>query len=185
MKEDDKLKHRFGTDTGFRVPEGYFDRVFSEIDAKLPEHPGLKPAAPLPRWQRLKPYVYLAAMFGGIWCTMKMVSMMSDSGPEAVSLDNPPEMIAQAMSTPEVVAQVYSSPSVMVIEDEVFDEPVQVSGTMDTESGDGSVADDVASTDEYSDFVNVADIDLEQLQAALNAEDTADYYNDYYYDYYI
>lgn len=172
------MKRRFGTDTGFRVPEGYFDRVFSEIDAKLPEHPGLKAAAPLSRWQRLKPYVYLAAMFGGIWCTMKMVSMMSDAGPEPVSLDNPPEMIAQAMSTPEVVAQVYSSPSVMVIEDEVLDEPVSASETADAESGEGSVADVAAPTDEYSDFVNVADIDLGQLQAALDAEDTAD---DYYY----
>ncbi len=181
MKEEDKLKQRFGTDTGFRVPEGYFDRVFSEIDAKLPEHTGLRAAAPLSRWQRLKPYVYLAAMFGGIWCTMKMVSMMSDTGPEPVSLDNPPEMIAKAMSNPEVVSQVCSSPSVMVIEDEVFEEAAPVSEAVEADSEEASATEEAAPTDEYSDFVNVADIDLGQLQAALDADDTAD---DYYY-YYI
>lgn len=181
MKEEDKLKHRFGTDTGFRVPEGYFDRVFSEIDTQLPEHPGLRPAAPLSRWQRLKPYVYLAAMFGGIWCTMKMVSMMSDTGPEPVSLDNPPEMIAQAMSNPEVVSQVYSTPSVMVIEEDVSDEDAPVSETVDAAPKEEIAGEDASTTEDYSDFVNVADIDLGQLQAALDADDTAD---DYYY-YYI
>lgn len=181
MKEEDKLKHRYGTDTGFRVPEGYFDHVFSEIEAKLPEHPGLKPAAPLSRWQRLKPYVYLAAMFGGIWCTMKMVSMMSETGSEPVSLDNPPELIAQAMSNPEVVSQVCSSPSVMVIEDEVFEEDAPVTEAFDTGSGEEAADEEAIPTEDYSDFVNVADIDLGQLQAALDTDDTAD---DYYY-YYI
>lgn len=178
MKEDDKLKNKFGTDSGFRVPEGYFDRVFSEIETKLPEHPGLKAPAPLSRWQRMKPYVYLAAMFGGIWCTMKMVSMMSNTQPEEVSLDNPPEMIAKAMSTPEVVSQVYSAPTVMVIEDEVYDEAPTDPQTEDTESAEPESA-AAETTDEYSDFISVSDIDLGELQAALDAEDSAD--DEYYY----
>lgn len=181
MKEEDKLKHRCGTDTGFRVPDGYFDHVFSEIDAKLPPHPGLQAPPALSRWQRLKPYVYLAAMFGGIWCTMKMVSMVSDTASEQVSLDNPPELIAQAMSSPEIVSQVCSSPSVMVIDDEAgtYEAEACVSADM-ADIGTETVQEtDMAEEEDYSGFVSVSDIDLGQLQAALYADDKTE--DDYYY----
>ncbi len=178
MKEEDQLRDKFGTETGFRVPDGYFDYIFNEIESRLPEHPGLKTPMPISRWQRLKPYVYLAAMFAGIWCTMKMVSMMSESGQEEVSLSNPPQMIAKAMDTPEVVAQVCSSPSVMVVEN--FEETLTEEAVPGSE--DEIVAEDNAASDNYYDetnFVDVSDVDLDQLQAALAAEDSAE--EDYYY----
>lgn len=179
MKTEDKLKQKFGTDTGFRVPDGYFDHVFTEIDSKLPEHPGLRKRVPLSRWQRIKPYVYLAAMFGGIWCTMKMISMMSDTKQEVISLDNPPELVAQAMETPEVVAQVYSTPSVVLIDDEDI-ESYSYSDNSSSASSDDDDKDapTIEMPSEYTRFVNASDIDLAQLQAALYAEDTDD---DYYY----
>lgn len=178
MKEEDQLRHKFGTETGFRVPDGYFDHIFNEIESRLPEHPGLKTPMPISRWQRLKPYAYLAAMFAGIWCTMKMVSMMSESGQEEVSLSNPPQMIAKAMDSPEVVAQVCSSPSVMVVED--FDESLAedaVPGNEDEDATEDNLASD--NTYDETNFVDVSDVDLNQLQAALAAEDSAE--EDYYY----
>ena len=179
MKEEDKLKQTYGTQTGFRVPDEYFDHVFAEIGSKLPDVPqNSEPISPS-RWQRLKPYIYLAAMFGGIWCTMKMVSMLSGTEPQTVSLDNPPQLVAQAMSTPEVVTQVYSEPSVMLVTDEYSDSYVQADTTTET-SDDTEIAptDDEHADDDYSSFMNIADVDLNQLQAALMEDDSPE---DYYY----
>lgn len=103
MKAEDRLKDKFGQDPGFRVPDGYFDEIFTKISDSLPERKVVKPA-PLTRWQRIKPYVYLAAMFAGIWCMMKMFHMMTTM-PE-VSLDNPPVVVAEALSQPEVMEEI-------------------------------------------------------------------------------
>lgn len=182
MKDGDKLKQKYGTQTGFSVPDGYFDHVFAEIGDKLPSIP--ESAAPVKpsRWQRLKPYVYLAAMFAGIWCTMKMVSMVSNTQPETVSLNNPPELVAQAMESPEVVAQVCSTPSTMVVADDYLtDEYTDAEAVPD--AGDPASGEQAENQEdfesEYSSFVNVEDIDLNQLYAALMEEDSPS--EDYYY----
>ncbi len=63
---------------------------------RLPAYPE-KPKVPeLSRWQRLRPYVYLAAMFCGIWCMMKIFSDVSTrvSGQS----QEVPESIVLAMS---------------------------------------------------------------------------------------
>lgn len=182
MKDGDKLKQKYGTQTGFSVPDGYFDHVFAEIGDKLPALPESAKQVQPSRWQRLKPYVYLAAMFAGIWCTMKLVSMVSNSRPEAVSLDNPPELVAQAMESPEVVAHVYSAPSAMVVADDyLVDEYADKEAAQAT--GDQAVGEQGESQEdfesEYSSFVNVEDIDLNQLYAALMEEDSPS--DDYYY----
>ncbi len=95
MARDTKLREMVGTDPGFRVPDGYFAEAYSKVMANLPEYE----EAPKPRysrWVRMRPYVYLAAMFAGIWCMMQMFHHMSEAG--KVSLDNPPAVVAQAMT---------------------------------------------------------------------------------------
>ena len=94
----DKLKDKFGQDPGFKVPDGYFDEIFTKISDSLPERTIEKPM-PLTMWQRVRPYVYLAAMFAGIWCMMKMFHTMTTM-PD-VSLDNPPQVVAEALAHPE------------------------------------------------------------------------------------
>ena len=44
-------------------------------------------------WQRVKPYVYLAAMFCGIWLMMKVFHTATQ--PMSLSLDNPPEALVE------------------------------------------------------------------------------------------
>lgn len=183
MKEEDKLKQRYGTDTGFRVPDGYFDSVFAKIGSELPEYPEVKTVKSLSRWQRLKPYVYLAAMFGGIWCTMKMVTMITDSQPNQVSLDNPPELVAKAMESPEVLSQVCSTPSAMIVEesgyeDAFVEEEAAAPDSEEAEAVADEVSEEAASEETYSEFIDIEDIDLKQLQAALYAEESEE---DYYY----
>lgn len=98
MNEDKFLKDKFGNSSGWRVPEGYFESLPERVVAALPaEDP--KPVvtfADLSRWQKIKPYVYLAAMFAGIWLMVNMFTRVS--GLETLSLDNPPENIAMIMA---------------------------------------------------------------------------------------
>lgn len=118
MKEEEKLIARFGRKGPWSVPDGYFDSVCVEILDKLPEYPEKPKPVELSRWQRLKPYVYLAAMFAGIWCMMQMFHHASGVG--NLSLDNPPEQIAALMAEP-AVADMYALPS-SVSDDELIDE---------------------------------------------------------------
>lgn len=97
MREEDILKERYGTDPGFRVPEGYFEKLHGEIMDKLPAYPEVERKVELSLWQRLKPYVYLAAMFVGIWLMMNVFHRVSGYG--AFSLDNIPETVAVAMAS--------------------------------------------------------------------------------------
>ncbi len=98
MNEDKYLKDKFGNESPWLVPDDYFDNLPERIVASLPaEDP--EPAvtfSDLSRWQKIKPYVYLAAMFAGIWLMVNMFTRVS--GLETLSLDNPPENIAMIMA---------------------------------------------------------------------------------------
>lgn len=85
---------KVGRRTGYTVPDNYFDSVRSKIMANLPEYQEPK-VEKLSRWRKIQPYLYMAAMFAGIWCMMKMFHMMTTSD---LSLDNPPEVVALAMA---------------------------------------------------------------------------------------
>lgn len=116
MRFEDKLKDRIGTDPGFRLPEGSLETLYVRVSESLPERKERK-APKLTMWQRVKPYVYLAAMFAGIWCTVKMFHLASS--PE-ISLDNPPAMVAEAAY--ELPSFDYGTTvSDLEIEDEVSD----------------------------------------------------------------
>lgn len=108
MKQEDKLLQHYGRDTGFKVPDGYFDSLSRNIAERLPEYPERPKPKPLSTWQKIKPYVYLAAMFAGIWCMMKVFHTMS-SAPGDNMLDNMPENIALVMSSSDHDAIAYAS----------------------------------------------------------------------------
>lgn len=81
---------------GMTVPDGYFEDFAARMTASLPEREWEKPQPKvLPRsmWQKIRPYVYLAAMFMGVWCMMKMFDLMrTDSN--GLSIENNPVMTA-------------------------------------------------------------------------------------------
>ncbi len=113
-KQEDKLIEKYGREGAWRVPEGYFESVYKEIGEKLPPYPELRRHVEMTRWQRLKPYVYLAAMFAGIWLMMKV--FYHASGNVSLSLDNPPEQIAQVMSEPDFADTFFISESLSDLE---------------------------------------------------------------------
>lgn len=74
-KENKDILSKVGKEVGFKVPEGYFDSLADNIVKELPE-PKLTPVTPVTRWQRVRPYVYMAAMFVGMWLMSKVFEGM-------------------------------------------------------------------------------------------------------------
>lgn len=66
MKEEDILLKKLGKENSFKVPDGYFENLTSEVMNKLPEKEKVVfKEEPVSTWTRLKPLLYLAAMFVG------------------------------------------------------------------------------------------------------------------------
>ena len=83
MKEEDNILKKVGTDNSFKVPEGYFENITSEIMGKLPEKEKVTVAVKeATMWTRMKPLLYLAAMFIGAALIIRVVSVNMDSNTE-------------------------------------------------------------------------------------------------------
>lgn len=72
MKEDINLKNKFGTDNHFTVPEDYFKNLVPTIMEQLPEQAPME-IRPISLWDRVKPWVYMAAMFFGLFFSIRTV----------------------------------------------------------------------------------------------------------------
>ncbi|MBR7011841.1 MAG: hypothetical protein IKI10_02990 [Muribaculaceae bacterium] len=77
--EDSTILTKYGKDPGFKVPENYFDDFNKRMVDMLPDVEitpiDVKPTM----WQRVKPLVYMAAMFAGVWCMMSVFSHFGGS----------------------------------------------------------------------------------------------------------
>lgn len=112
MNDEQKISAKFGRQGGFKVPEGFLDDIYARVEAGRGELPEFtRSDMTVGRWQRIRPYVYMAAMFAGIWCMMKVFTIASDNAVRhqeqvalnaTVSLDNPPQLIAEVAVSPEV-----------------------------------------------------------------------------------
>ena len=87
MKQDDStILKKYGKDPGFKVPENYFEDFNKKMAAMLPDVEitpvDIKPTI----WQRVRPLVYLAAMFAGVWCMMSVFNYFNASSNLGVSV---------------------------------------------------------------------------------------------------
>ena len=75
MKEEDNILKKVGTGNAFSVPDGYFEHLTSEVMSQLPEKekPAFKVETPT-RWTRMKPFLYMAAMFIGAFLIIRVGS---------------------------------------------------------------------------------------------------------------
>ena len=75
MKEEDILLKKLGKENSFKVPDGYFENLTSEIMNKLPEKEKVAfKEEPVSTWTRLKPLLYMAAMFVGAALIIRVAS---------------------------------------------------------------------------------------------------------------
>ena len=75
MKQDDStILKKYGKNQGFKVPENYFEDFNKRMTEMLPDVE-ITPVDVKPTmWQRVRPLVYMAAMFAGVWCMMQVFS---------------------------------------------------------------------------------------------------------------
>ena len=97
MKTENDILSKLGNDSGMKVPEGYFADFASRMTKELLAQDFEKEQSPKvlsrSRWQQMRPYIYLAAMFMGIWCMMKMFNLMQPSDTN-LSIENNPVLIS-------------------------------------------------------------------------------------------
>jgi len=83
-REDSTLLTKYGKDSGFKVPENYFEDFNKRMTEMLPEVEitpvDIKPTM----WQRVRPLVYLAAMFAGVWCMMSVFNHFNGTQTDSV-----------------------------------------------------------------------------------------------------
>lgn len=77
--EDSTILNKYGKNPGFKVPENYFADFNKRMAEMLPDVEITPVDAKPTMWQRLKPLVYMAAMFAGVWCMMSVFSHFSNT----------------------------------------------------------------------------------------------------------
>ena len=75
MQEEDTLLKKIGKEHSFKVPDGYFENLTSEVMNKLPEKEKVAfKEEHVSTWTRLKPLFYMAAMFVGAALIIRVAS---------------------------------------------------------------------------------------------------------------
>lgn len=78
MGKDKNILKQFDRKNGFKVPEGYFESFNERLMQQLPEQKlSIKTVT---KWDRIKPFVYMAAMFAGIALMIRLFVTGSSDG---------------------------------------------------------------------------------------------------------
>lgn len=72
MGKEDNILRKVGTRNPFQVPNNYFEDFTQELMNKLPEKEPMPSMPELTLWQRVKPWIYMAAMFCGIMLSVRI-----------------------------------------------------------------------------------------------------------------
>ncbi len=88
-----KLQDIDNSKNPFEVPDDYFAQFHKEIMDKLPEKEFTVPKK-VTMWDKVKPWVYMAAMFIGLYIT---INFLTDNRNDANSASNP--MVVEQMNS--------------------------------------------------------------------------------------
>ena len=72
MGKEDNILRKVGTGNPFRVPGHYFEDFTQELMSKLPEKEPISIVPEPTLWERVKPWVYMTAMFCGIMLSVRI-----------------------------------------------------------------------------------------------------------------
>lgn len=128
MKTDNDILSRIGKHDGMTVPEGFFDDFAKHMEESLPYRAEAEETRVVPRrtvWNRIRPYVYMAAMFAGIWCMLKMFTLMAPGNVD-LSVENNP-MLTEALGDENFVYDyIVDDITDREIFDEMFDDSISI-----------------------------------------------------------
>lgn len=134
MKQEQDILTKLDHKDGMTVPQGYFANFVKHMEETLPQRPELQaavlPQPPRSLWQRVRPYAYMAAMFAGVWCMLKMFTMLTANSPQPFET-NP--VMAEAFSNDTFVNE-YVIPDVNQwdLYDDLMDEGFSPEGLLDS-----------------------------------------------------
>lgn len=83
---------------GRTVPEGYFDAFARRMMAQLPATPEVHEEPRRTTWQIIRPYVYMAAMFAGVYLMMNIFSLTTGVR-DAVQGQDTSNLLAELVNT--------------------------------------------------------------------------------------
>ena len=72
MGKEDNILRKAGTSNPFCVPDHYFENFTQELMNKLPEKEPMPLMSEPTLWERVKPWLYMTAMFCGIMLSVKV-----------------------------------------------------------------------------------------------------------------
>lgn len=122
-----------GRKDGMTVPDGYFADFQARMEALLPVNEQAETPreieAPRSFWDRVRPFVYMAAMFAGVWCMVKMFSLMSPANVD-LSIDNN-KVLSDALSDDNFVYEyILNDVSEREILQEMYDDSLDIDDIM-------------------------------------------------------
>lgn len=86
-----------GRKSGMSVPDGYFDSFPEKIMKRLPETEPFS-EEPVTVWDRVKPWMYMAAMFAGIALMFKVFTWNSDNAGNSGNMASAEESLYELSS---------------------------------------------------------------------------------------
>ncbi len=112
---------------GRTVPEGYFDDFARRIMAQIPEEVCAKEEAKRTVWQKIRPYVYMAAMFAGVYLMMNIFTLTT--GIRGATESNDTSALLAELTTPGSAAYVeeYVNMSVSYFYDDLYEAGFEIS----------------------------------------------------------
>lgn len=72
MGKEDNILRKVGTKNPFNVPDRYFEEFTPKLMDMLPEKEPLPYSQEVTLWQRVKPWLYMTAMFCGIMLSVRI-----------------------------------------------------------------------------------------------------------------
>ena len=72
MEKENNILRKAGTRNPFKVPEGDFEGFTQELMDRLPEKEMIPEMQEPTLWQRVKPWIYMTAMFCGIMLSVRV-----------------------------------------------------------------------------------------------------------------
>ena len=119
---------------GMKVPDGYFDDFCARMEQMLPERPEIEvrgfdgQSSSKSLWQSVRTYVYMAAMFAGVWCMLQMFASLGGAGKLQPMSDNP--VLAKALASDDFMKDyIYDDLNSWEIVDEMMEDGTLVDDT--------------------------------------------------------
>ena len=87
-QENSQILDKLGKDSGFKTPDGFFEDFAQNMMEKLPEVKIEEKEVKKPTlWDRVRPFVYMAAAVSGVWCMIQVFNNFNGNGKPGMADD--------------------------------------------------------------------------------------------------